>query len=141
MRDGLFQSYMIHHQRNGSAIVSETLSPSSDLGGPYLVARPDTVAHGDSSACRCWTVAGILSLFSHWVLEGRKFLVTSKGWTGVEPREINAGDVICLLAGGKVPYALHNVAHAVIGHSKSLRTPVFELIGETYVQGIMDREL
>lgn len=55
--------------------------------------------------------------------------ITTKGHLGLGPKDIKQGDAIAILAGADVPFVLRPVS-----------TEQFEVVGEAYVDGIMDGE-
>jgi hypothetical protein len=59
---------------------------------------------------------------------GRVMFVSSTGWLGLAPRGTREGDVVFVAVGADVPYILRACEDG------------YELIGECYVQGIMDGE-
>ncbi|MCJ1388737.1 hypothetical protein MMC18_001586 [Xylographa bjoerkii] len=63
---------------------------------------------------------------------GRRFFVTNKGYFGIGPAELEEGDQIYVLAGGKHPFALRP--------SSMPQPDTFELVGDCYVHGVMDGE-
>ncbi|MCJ1436819.1 hypothetical protein MMC27_006201 [Xylographa pallens] len=63
---------------------------------------------------------------------GRRFFVTKKGYFGIGPAELEEGDEVYILAGGKHPFALRP--------SLGLQPNTFELVGDCYVHGVMDGE-
>jgi hypothetical protein len=65
-------------------------------------------------------------------LKSRRPFVTQKGYLGMAPSRSQAGDVVVVLYGGKVPYVLRPIP----GNPDH-----FELIGACYWDGIMDGEL
>ena len=58
----------------------------------------------------------------------RRFFITREGHMGLGPRNIEPGDVVCILLGAQVPFVLR----AVNDH--------YVLLGECYCHGIMDGE-
>jgi len=60
---------------------------------------------------------------------GRRFFISEKGYMGLAPITARAGDAICILFGGQVPFILRERDDSE--HS---------MIGECYVHGIMDGE-
>jgi hypothetical protein len=60
---------------------------------------------------------------------GRQFFMSEKGYMGLAPITTRAGDAVCILFGGQVPFILRE--RDDFGHS---------MIGECYVHGIMDGE-
>ncbi|KAF2627945.1 HET-domain-containing protein [Macroventuria anomochaeta] len=81
----------------------------------------------------------------------RKFTVTENGYMGWAPKEVQKGDIVVLLSGGKVPYVLRAVekqtsaAAGVDDDSASdNRKPqprLFTFIGDAYIHGVMQGEL
>jgi hypothetical protein len=63
------------------------------------------------------------------VWNGRQFFMSEKGYMGLAPITTRAGDAVCILFGGQVPFILRE--REDFGHS---------MIGECYVHGIMDGE-
>ncbi|KAH8745951.1 heterokaryon incompatibility protein-domain-containing protein [Hyaloscypha finlandica] len=63
---------------------------------------------------------------------GRRFFVTKKGYFGIGPAELEEGDEIYILAGGKFPLVLRP--------SPESQPNTFELVGDCYVHGVMDGE-
>ncbi|KAJ8122529.1 hypothetical protein O1611_g9815 [Lasiodiplodia mahajangana] len=69
------------------------------------------------------------------------FFVATGAYYGLCPWTAQEGDVVVLLYGGNVPYLLRPVnkeGHA--GESSDKTEDLFELVGECYVQGIMNGE-
>jgi len=72
--------------------------------------------------------------YEAWFTSGfdRRFFITTGGHMGVGPPEMLPGDCIAILLGGNVPFCLRAVPDAPKGH--------YTLVGDTYVQGLMDGE-
>ncbi|KAI1866277.1 uncharacterized protein JN550_007665 [Neoarthrinium moseri] len=72
----------------------------------------------------------------------RKFFVTQNGYLGLGPDPILPGDDVYVISGSKVPFVLHRVdnSEADSRENDSSSYPVFKLIGDSYVHGIMDGE-
>ncbi|KAL2039474.1 hypothetical protein N7G274_007746 [Stereocaulon virgatum] len=64
---------------------------------------------------------------------GRFLFLTAVGYAGLGPHELQVGDSLYVLAGGHKLYVLRPVLGAT-------RSQTFNLIGDCYVQGIMDGE-
>jgi YD repeat-containing protein len=64
-------------------------------------------------------------------IRGRILFVTSTGWLGLAPHGTQEGDLIYVILGSSVPYVLR---------PRKDEAQAFELIGEAYVQGIMNGE-
>ncbi|KAL2068471.1 hypothetical protein VTL71DRAFT_16569 [Oculimacula yallundae] len=63
------------------------------------------------------------------VTAGKYAFVTEKGFVGMGPRHMLAGDIVIIIAGADVPFVLRMDEHGQ-----------YRLIGEAYVQGVMDGE-
>ena len=63
----------------------------------------------------------------------RRLFATEKGFLGVDPPELEVSDHIYVLAGGNYPYVLRPMDAAE-------RRCTFELVGASYVHGLMDGE-
>lgn len=63
------------------------------------------------------------------VSQGRKLFLSTDGYLGLGPAEMQHGDVVVYLDGAEVPFIL-----------RPLPTGDFTLVGETYVYGLMDRD-
>lgn len=59
----------------------------------------------------------------------RRFFITRSGLIGFGPVDIRAGDSICVLLGGKTPFAVRSTGS------------YYEYVGKSYVHGIMDGEV
>jgi hypothetical protein len=64
---------------------------------------------------------------------GRHLFLTAAGYAGLGPPELQVGDSIYALAGGRKLYVLRPLPGAI-------RSQTFNLIGDCYVQGFMDGE-
>lgn len=58
----------------------------------------------------------------------RCFALTAKGYFALGPKVLEAGDIICVLFGGKMPFCLRPWGHQYL------------LVGECYVHGLMNGE-
>lgn len=63
----------------------------------------------------------------------RRFAVTRRGYFVLGPNALQAGDVVAVLRGGKVPFVLRKVSAG--GDDER-----WVLIGECYAHGLMDGE-
>jgi hypothetical protein len=73
--------------------------------------------------------------FAYWMsrcLRGRGFCITSQGHIGVFPAAVQAGDQICVALSCNTPL----LVRPVLGHNTYYR-----LVGECYVNGLMDGEV
>ncbi|KAK6713535.1 hypothetical protein SNK04_004500 [Fusarium graminearum] len=71
----------------------------------------------------------------------RRFFVSKNGYIGLAPPDTQVGDMICVFAGGKIPFIIRNLEK---GKEPSNDTGEFELecslVGDAYVHGLMDGE-
>jgi hypothetical protein len=68
------------------------------------------------------------------VAHGRVFIRTAKGYYGVAPRGVQAGDSIVVVPGGCTPMVLREAGHGLEGSE-------FQFLGDCYVHGIMKGEV
>jgi hypothetical protein len=66
----------------------------------------------------------------------RRFFLTAHGMPGLGPRDTRQGDVVAILAGGRVPYVLRRSPNAA---REGL--DLFSFVGDCYVEGVMQAEL
>lgn len=65
----------------------------------------------------------------------RSFIFTDGGYMGLAPDWCRTGDAIAIMGGGAVPMVLRPVGEVA---AQGGDTPVFEVVGEAYVHGVMD---
>jgi hypothetical protein len=65
---------------------------------------------------------------------GRRFLITKKGYFGLGPGDVQKGDRVAIIFGQDVPIILRR-------SSSETDRPTWEVIGEAYVQDIMNGEV
>lgn len=70
------------------------------------------------------------------MLAARRFMRTTKGLIGFVPAESQPGDLVVVLAGGKVPYVLREQTS---GGTKGSHN-VYSFVGDAYVTGLMNGE-
>ena len=71
----------------------------------------------------------------------RKFFITQKGFLGIGPPTMSSGDRVVVLFGGNVPFLLReHVNSTTTGISLEGPDPLWKLIGDCYLHGIMDGE-
>jgi hypothetical protein len=70
-------------------------------------------------------------LAARFACVGRRIFHSSRGYVGIGPAVLQAGDIICVLSGGAMPFILRQDRRS----NPSKRR--FQLIGEAYVHGIM----
>lgn len=81
---------------------------------------------------RTWRgIAGEVDLWLHEANEGTRFFTTDNADAiiGTGPEGLQAGDIVCVLYGGDVPFILHPDGQGQ-----------YTLIGECYISGIMQGE-
>jgi hypothetical protein len=76
-------------------------------------------------------------------LQHRRLFVTKKGYLGIGPRDVEQGDLVCVLRGAQVPFVLREQLSARRVRSTFWKREKIhcELVGECYVHGIMDGEV
>ncbi|KFY95312.1 hypothetical protein V500_02843 [Pseudogymnoascus sp. VKM F-4518 (FW-2643)] len=67
---------------------------------------------------------------------GRRFCVTKDGYMGLVPPGTEGGDLVCIIAGAPTPYLLRRFKHS---SSKTFPMELYQLVGECYIHGRMDR--
>lgn len=67
----------------------------------------------------------------------RRLLVTSQGYVGIAPKQAQKGDLICVLFGCSVPVVLRPCQTP----SAPDAAPIYEVVGECYVDGFMEGEM
>lgn len=65
----------------------------------------------------------------------RSLIFTAGGYMGLAPEWCNTGDAIAIMGGGAVPVVLRPVGEVA---AQGGDAPVFEVVGEAYVHGVMD---
>ncbi|OAA55271.1 heterokaryon incompatibility protein [Niveomyces insectorum RCEF 264] len=71
---------------------------------------------------------------------GRCFFVASNGSVGLCPNRTREGDVVAVLSGGQVPFLLRPASTPRSGDDVVATKPVYELVGECFLRGIMHGE-
>ncbi|KAH8755807.1 heterokaryon incompatibility protein-domain-containing protein [Diaporthe sp. PMI_573] len=66
----------------------------------------------------------------------RSFVFTENGRMGLAPSWCKVGDAIAIMAGGIVPIVLRPAGE--VSGQEGAAIPVFEVVGEAYVHGVMD---
>ncbi len=76
---------------------------------------------------------------------GRRFFVSKKGYIGLAPAIARPNDLICILLGGQTPFILRKYEDGKQPNQQQLQgifggDYLYQLIGESYVHGLMDGE-
>ena len=70
---------------------------------------------------------------------GKRPFLTSEGYLGMGPAEVEAGDVVVVFCGGRIPFVLRPTkSELVVGEEKK---QLFEFVGEAYCDAVMDGEI
>lgn len=77
---------------------------------------------------RWWEFIKPYALAMDATLAGRSIFVTERGMLGVGPKNVQQGDLVCVLFGGDVPFILREM-------DRGERLNI--LVGDAYVQGLM----
>lgn len=72
------------------------------------------------------------------VCSGRCFAVTKKGYMVIAPPGAREGDMLCIVMGAEVPFLLRPLSNSE--GEVSEKGKFYALVGECYVQGLMDGE-
>jgi hypothetical protein len=70
----------------------------------------------------------------------RRFFVSSKGYLGLAPATAQAGDLICVLFGGKEPFILRELDPSLDNQVVVDETRAYSFVGPAYVHGLMHGE-
>jgi hypothetical protein len=93
-----------------------------------------TTSYPPRSSCNTSGDASCFLLAAHSACGNRRLFHTSKGYLGLGPALLQAGDIVSVLAGGTIPFVLRQDSRS----NPSRRR--FQLVGEAYVHGIMRGE-
>ena len=120
---------------------------SFDVWGPVGAELPETYDTG-----RRWQISEPTATFGQSLDQvekfkdafctaraGRRFTVTDTGYIGFVSTGSRHGDVIALMPGGKVTYALRSLVPAE-GTNPTGKLPRYRFVGDAYIQGIMHGE-
>lgn len=67
----------------------------------------------------------------------RQFFISTEGFIGLGPPDIEVGDKICVFAGGKMPFIVRDVEDEAQGGGTPETGTHFCLLGDAYVHGLM----
>jgi hypothetical protein len=91
------------------------------------ISRPPTLVEAINYA--------VLSATAH----RRFFMTEQRGYMGLGPSTLKKGDKICVLLGGCTPFIIRPIGNREVG--SSVPKPCYELIGDCYVDGLMDGQV
>jgi hypothetical protein len=74
------------------------------------------------------------------VIEHNRFFLTHRGFMGIGGSGISTGDRVFVLRGDQPPFILHHVGEEKHGR-EGCHHPCFQLVGTSYLHGIMDGEV
>jgi hypothetical protein len=100
--------------------VVEALDMSNNVSEAIWKAAETTKSESDDESWSRWATSAS---------EGRIFARTGRGYYVLGPAALEAGDVVCVLFGCKVPFCLRSVGRRYL------------LVGECYVHGLMKGEV
>jgi len=72
---------------------------------------------------------------------GRRFFNTQKGYFGFGPGKCKIGDLVVVLAGGRVPYTIRPAPESARAPAIMPSMKCYTILGDSYVHGIMDGEV
>ena len=96
-------------------------------GGPIPADFGPKLTSGE----RWWEFIKSYALAMDATLAGRSIFVTQKGMLGIGPKNVQKGDLVCVLFGGDVPFILRELREVDRGERLNI------LVGDAYVQGLM----
>jgi hypothetical protein len=99
--------------------ITETLGSSDDVSEEVQKAAEGTECENGHEKWSRWASSAS---------EGRIFARTGRGYYVLGPAALEAGDVVCILFGGKVPFCLRPMGRRYL------------IVGECYVHGLMKGE-
>jgi hypothetical protein len=105
--------------RKAARYIVETLGASDDVSERIQSAAGEAELESDHEKWSRWATSAS---------EGRIFARTGRGYYVLGPAALEAGDVVCVLFGGKVPFCLRPMGRRYL------------LVGECYVHGLMKGE-
>ncbi len=105
--------------RKAARYILETLGASDDVSEGVQRAAEGREHESDHEKWSRWATSAS---------EGRVFARTGTGYYVLGPAALEAGDVVCVLFGGKVPFCLRPMGRSYL------------LVGECYVHGLMNGE-
>jgi hypothetical protein len=91
------------------------------------ISRPPTLVEAINYAVRSATA------------HRRFFMTEQRGYMGLGPSTLKKGDKICVLLGGCTPFIIRPIGNREVG--SSVPKPCYELIGDCYVDGLMDGQV
>lgn len=139
---GVFEAFVgtLSAQTDGSsADLGEESEDRVDSAEAWFQQNVGWSSHPASWATKIWHTVrdkwypGAGMLFQAALLQacvGRKFFITEKGFIGIGPACMKPGDFVAVLLGVRVPLAIRRT-----------EDQKYILLGECYVDGIMDGEL
>ncbi|KAK4031486.1 heterokaryon incompatibility protein-domain-containing protein [Parachaetomium inaequale] len=125
--DNLWQIPILDHIHSRFSDSQTRATPSDKHGYDVLlglVTPPDDITN-----LAAWRLQQSETYRDNIGIGARRSFATTMGFLGLAPEGVCAGDRVCLLAGATTPFVLRE---AVAG--------MYYLVGECYVQGIMDGE-
>ncbi|KAL2042056.1 hypothetical protein N7G274_005244 [Stereocaulon virgatum] len=133
-------SYNISEEELFWRVLSNYICHSLDAGTRRCISEDIEAYHAWMNTCETSAVTYNKKQNAHdfhisvWnACTGRRFVATTKGYIGTGPAELAVGDHFYILAGGPCPYVLRPVEDAA-------RPCTFQLVGDSYVHGLMDGE-
>jgi hypothetical protein len=122
------QAYQLLHLSPAKVVEDERLTILVLMADPYWLgnADPDVILDKDPIM---WQEASNYQAHLESENAGRRTFVTSKGYLGLGPENIQPGDKVVLFGGCFIPYIIRESYEGL-----------FNLVGGAYVHGIMDGE-
>ncbi|KAH6842310.1 hypothetical protein B0I37DRAFT_381652 [Chaetomium sp. MPI-CAGE-AT-0009] len=70
---------------------------------------------------------------------GKRPFLTAEGYLGMGPEGVQAGDVVVVFCGGRIPFVLRPTKSELVVGQRKIK--LFEFVGEAYCDGVMDGEV
>jgi hypothetical protein len=122
-------SYQRDAGANSAADQSRRKEVDDILAGYRFWKTPTLDLISPEEADKFWASSKVTFLQSLAVVSGRRPFITSRGYIGLGPGNLEAGDLVCILLGFEVPVVL-----------RRLDGDRFTIMNEAYVYGIMQGE-
>ncbi|KAI0850028.1 HET-domain-containing protein [Daldinia vernicosa] len=83
----------------------------------------------------------VFSQHTYQTTYNRRFFLSKRGYMGLAPKNAKSGDMICVLAGGRLPFILRSAERVSEQTKIGLGTESqYTIVGDAYLHGIMDGE-
>ena len=98
--------------------------------------QPTTNGNDSTIGKTIWDEAWMFNAAFSDAMDTRVIFTTKRGLIGIGPPHIQAGDLLCIIIGAQTPFLVRKRMQP--GPEKA--TPMYELVGDCYVHGLMNGE-